>query len=191
MQSAKIISILLIVGILYSACGPKPNVYKESNNKKSKKTIAILPFSNYSGKEDAGKQLSNAFLIELLKRSNLNVIEPGQVDQFMRQERIRSAEQIDLNAANLIRDSLAVDFILIGAVNEYDYVSSGDRQIPLVGFNVRLLDSNSGKIIWAANHSRKGDDGELLFNWGLTTSLTKLAQNSVHDVVSKMKIEQR
>jgi len=179
---------LILLGIF--ACGPKPEVYNISNNNaKSFKTLAILPFSNYSGQEDAGKQLSNAFLIELLKKPNLHIIEPGQVDQFMRQERIRSAEQIDIRTANLLRDSLAIDYILIGAVNEYDYITSGDRQVPLVGFNVRILDANSGGIIWAANHSRKGDDSELLFSWGLTTSLTKLAQKSVRDVVSRLKIE--
>jgi TolB-like protein len=190
MKYTKIILSLILLGILIVACGSKPEVYNISKNDiKYYKTIAILPFSNYSGEEDAGKQLSNAFLIELLKKPNLYIIEPGQVDQFMRQERIRSAEQIDIKTANLLRDSLAIDYILIGAVNEYSYIASGDRQIPLVGFNVRLLDANSGGIIWAANHSRKGDDSEFLFNWGLTTSLTKLAQKSVRDVVSRLKIE--
>ena len=190
MKFSRLAASLIIVGIAIIACGPKPEVfYSDKNNAAAFKTIAILPFSNYSGKEDAGKQISNAFLIELLKKPKLHIVEPGQVDQIMRQERIRSSEQIDLKTANLLRDSLAIDYILIGAVNEYDYISSGDKQVPLVGFNVRLLDATTGRIIWAANHSRKGDDHEILFSWGLTTSLTKLAQNSVRDVVGKLKIK--
>jgi curli biogenesis system outer membrane secretion channel CsgG len=175
-----------------AACGPKPEVYfKRQISFKPQKTIAILPFSNYSGKEDAGKQLSHMFLVELLKKPYFAVVEPGEVDRLMREERIRSSEQIDYAAARLFKDSLAADYILIGAVNEYDYLPRAERQIPLVGFSVRLLDSASGQIVWAANHSQKGDDTELIFGWGLVNSLSKLAQNAVSDVSGRIKIEHK
>ena len=176
--------------LLALSCGPKPEVYFKKNvSFAPSKTIAILPFNNYSGKEDAGKQVANMFLVELLKKPYLNVLEPGEVDKVMREERIRSSEQVDFSTAKIFKERLDADYILIGAVNEFNYLTRGDRETPLVGFSVRLVDTNNGQIVWAATHSRKGDDSELLFGWGLVKSLTKLAQISVGQVVHQIKIE--
>jgi TolB-like protein len=191
MKYTRITALILTLIILSIACGSKPEVYTQKKiSFKPYKTLAILPFSNYSGKEDAGKQVSNAFLVELLKKPFFKILEPGQVDKVLRDERIRSADQIDIQTAQLLKDKLAVDYILIGAVNEFDYLKNGERDIPLIGFSARLLDTSTGQIIWAAYHSRKGDDRELIFNWGLITSLTKLAEISVKDVTDRFKIEQ-
>jgi curli biogenesis system outer membrane secretion channel CsgG len=175
---------------LIGACGPKPDVYfKKQISFKPSRTLAILPFNNYSGKEDAGKQVSNMFLVELLKKPYFSVVEPGEVDRFLRDQRIRSSEQIDYATAKLFKDSLAADYILIGAVNEYSYLTRGEREVPLVGFSVRLLDTNTGQIVWAANHSRKGDDREYLFGWGLVKSLTRLAQITVSQITRRIAVE--
>ncbi len=182
---------IIILSLAFLSCGPKPSVYLQDNNgAKASKTLAILPFDNYSGKEDAGKQVANAFLVELLKNPSFHVVEPGEVDRVMREERIRSSSQIDLNAARLFKDKLSSDYILIGAVNEFDYLKDGDRDVPLVGFTVRLLDTSNGQIVWAANYSRRGDDHELVFGWGLVSSLSELTQISVRDAISRIKIAQ-
>jgi hypothetical protein len=107
----------------------------------------------------------------------------------MREERIRSSDQIPYATAKVFKNKLDVDYILIGAVNEYDYIKNADNVTPLVGFSARILDTSDGQIVWAATHSRKGDDGELIFNWGLVSSLTKLTQISVRDVTASIKIE--
>jgi curli biogenesis system outer membrane secretion channel CsgG len=190
MKTTKIISLLTFLVFVAGACGPKPEVYfRREISFGPSKTIAILPFNNYSGQEDAGKQVSNMFLVEFLKKPYFNVLEPGEVDRIMREERIRSSEQIDFAAAKVFKDRLAADYILIGAVNEFGYLTRGEREVPLIGFSVRLLDTGTGQIVWAANHSRKGDDRELLFGWGLVKSLTKLAQISVGEVTHRIKIE--
>jgi TolB-like protein len=148
-----------------------------------------MPFNNYSGQEDAGKQVSNAFLVELLKKPFFKVVDPGEVDRVMREERIRSSDQIDYETARKLKDQLSTDYILIGSVNEYGLIKSGEREIPIVGFSIRMLDTESGQIVWAASHSRKGDDGESIFGWGTIRSLTKLSEKTVRQVVVGMKAQ--
>jgi TolB-like protein len=190
MRFIKILSFALTIIMFIISCGPKPAVYfRKQISFKPYKTLAILPFNNYSGTEDAGKQVTDAFLVEFLKKPFFNVVEPGQVDGVMRDERIRSSDQINYATAKFFKDKLAADYVLIGAVNEYTYQKKGESETPLVGFSARILDTSNGQIIWAATHSRSGDDAELIFNWGMVTSLTKLTQLCVHDVTSSIKIE--
>lgn len=190
MRQSRISELPVLALVLLMACGPKPQVYfKEQVSFRPSKTIAILPFNNYSGQEDAGKQVSNMFLVELLKKPYFELIEPGEIDKVMREERIRSSEQIDFATAKIFKEKLKADYILIGAVNEYSYLTKSIREIPLVSFSVRLLDTESGQIIWAASHSRKGDDVELIFGWRLVKSLSKLAQISVSQVAEQIRVE--
>jgi len=189
MKSRNSILLLMVAVLLVAACAPSPRVYfKPQIGFRPTKTVAIMPFANLSGKEDAGKQVANAFLVELLKKPFFNVIEPGEVDEVLREERIRSSENIDKENAMILRDKLGADYVMVGAVNEYDYIQKDNRRIPNVGFSVRLIDTSTGEIVWAATHSRKGDDRELIFGWRVIDSLTSLTQSCVSDVMKRLKI---
>jgi polysaccharide biosynthesis protein PelC len=180
--------IILFLGtLLVFGCAPRPSIYSQAGIiRQPVKGLAILPFVNLSGQENAGKLVANAFLVELLKEPGFKIIEPGEIEVVMRNERIRSADQIDYQTAKILKDKLKADYILIGAVNEYAYFNSGSREIPRVSFSVRILDSETGKIVWAAYQSRKGDDKELIFGWGLINSLPNLTVESVKQVLKKM-----
>lgn len=181
-------ALTMLAMLILAQCAPRPRVYfKPQTGFRPYKNLAILPFDNLSGKEDAGKQVANMFLVELLKKSFFRIVEPGEVDRVLREERIRSSDNIDMKNARLLNEKLGADLLLIGAVNEYDYMIIEGRQIPKVGFTVRLLDASNGEIVWAATYSRKGDDTELIFGWGLVSSLSDLAQKSVRDVLKSLK----
>jgi len=167
MRHRQLLLLFLGMTVVIMACGSRPAVYfRPQTTFRPYKTLAILPFSNYSGQEGAGRQVANAFLVELLKKPFFHIVEPGEVDRVMREERIRSSEQIDHQKARIFEERLGADYILIGAVNEYSYLKLGNRDIPIVGFSARLVD----------------------FNWGLVSSLTKLARISVRDVVKRIRI---
>jgi hypothetical protein len=50
-------------------------------------------------------------------------------------------------------------YVLLGSVDEWDYKIGLDGQ-PAVGFTVRLLDLQSGKIVWSGVASASGDSRE-------------------------------
>jgi polysaccharide biosynthesis protein PelC len=184
-------NIIIILALAIVSCGSSPQVFtQKKTTARPYRTLAILPFDNYSGVEDAGKQVSGAFLVELLRQTSFHIVESGEIERVMKEERIRSAGQIDNATAKLLKEKLSADYLLIGAVGEYNYLKEGDRDVPLVGFTVRLLDASTGQIVWAANHSKRGDDGELIFGWRGVSSLSKLTQICVKDVISRIKIEQ-
>jgi TolB-like protein len=165
------------------ACAPGPNVYfRPKTDFRPSKTLAILPFVNLSGQDGAGKQVSNAFLIELLKKPFISVVEPGEVDRILREERVRSADQIDFNTSKLLGNKLRADYLLLGTVNEFEYATVGTRQIPKVSISARLLEASTGQIVWAVYQNRKGDDTELIFGWGFVNSLPKLTMLSAKSV---------
>jgi TolB-like protein len=102
------LTIIYIFLFAVIGCGPKPDIFvKKEINFQPFKTIAIMPFNNFSGQEDAGKQVSNSFLVQLLKKPFFKVVDPGEVDRVMREERIRSSDQIDYETARKLKVQLS------------------------------------------------------------------------------------
>jgi len=190
MKPFRLFAISSFLPILFWACSPGPKIYTQNiNDLRLDISMAVLPFANFSGTEDAGRQVYNAFLVELLNRHSFKILEPGEIDRVLREERVRITDRIDFATIEILKNRLNVDFLLLGSVNEYDYQKSQNREIPRLGFTVRLLDINTGQIVWAANHNRKGDDSELIFGWGIISSLSDLTAQSAHQVVNKIKVD--
>jgi len=87
---------------------------------------------------------------------------------------------LDKTVALRIGKRLGVDTVIYGSVSEYRY-KRGLDEAPVVGINVRMLDVESGKVLWAESRSATGG-----WPWLWEDSLNRLAQKVCHDMVSDM-----
>ena len=56
----------------------------------------------------------------------------------------------------------------------------------MVGVSTRLIDPKNGRILWVGSHFRDGADHETIFGWGRESSLARVAQEVVSDLVTRM-----
>ncbi|RJQ17715.1 MAG: hypothetical protein C4560_08375 [Nitrospiraceae bacterium] len=179
------ISVLLL--ILLAGCGTsmKPfrsNEFKREGNVK----IAILPFDNLSDTQGAGKIMEDYVLVELLKHSPINIIEPGEVASVLSQERIRLATSISRETVNKIGKRLGAGLLIIGVVHEYDMQlatgAGGSGQVPAIAVSLRIIDADTGNIVWAVSAPRRGTDTETVFGIGRIQSMDSLAQKTAEEI---------
>jgi len=186
----KRIGIVIAIIVTLISCGPRPKIYTQNvSDLRLSKSIAVLPFANFSGTEDAGRLVYNAIIVDLLKKRIFRVLEPGEVDKVLREERVRITDKVDLATLEILRKRLQVDYLMVGSVNEYDYQKSQNREVPRIGITLRIIDINTGQIAWAANHNRKGDDSELIFGWRTISSISRLTSVITSQIVNKIKIQ--
>ncbi|HBR16776.1 MAG: hypothetical protein A3G39_04525 [Deltaproteobacteria bacterium RIFCSPLOWO2_12_FULL_43_16] len=177
-----LISLLLIAGCTVSA---KP-VQPSDAGKKIKK-IAVLPFYNMSGQKDAGKIVANVFVTEMFKSGRFRVEEPGNVVQFMIQERMDTIGEIEIERLKILGKRLSVDAVVVGTVEEFDDGRGGAYPSPIVSITARMIDSNSGQLIWSAQNKKKGDDYIIIFDFGEIRSVTTLTQKVVKELIDTIK----
>ena len=87
---------------------------------------------------------------------------------------------LDNISARKIGKLLGVDTVIFGSVSEYRY-KMDLSEVPVVGINIRLLDVESGEILWTASKSKAG-----ISSWFIKDSLNSLAQKTCHELVKTM-----
>ncbi|HEU4436895.1 MAG TPA: hypothetical protein VFR89_05470, partial [candidate division Zixibacteria bacterium] len=148
--------------------------------------IAVLPFENLADDGGAGEKLQKIFLVELLKQNQWQVLEPGEVEQALKELRIRATDKLSAEQARRLQEKLGLDWIFFGTVLEFSTPQTGSNEPPVVSLTARILDAGKGEIIWAAFGSRQGDDSEFLFEVGKVNSTSELAKKIAEGMVAAL-----
>ena len=158
---------------------PKPPDVKETFS------VAVLPFRNESTRKNAGEILALLFVMELSKRGDIDVVEPGEVIQTLLQSRTIMEGGLSLPQADILKTALGVDLVLTGIVMEYqDYI--GDFGYPKVEFSTRVFDMKTHQIVWSSSSYNQGNDGVFFFNQGKVNTAHGMASGMVRSVVEGM-----
>ncbi len=195
--------LIFLAGVTAVGC-VKPHVYIHPSPGLDRiKKIAVMPFDNFTKDDKAGKKVRTNFVIEFLRTGSFNVMDIGEVDKVLHRAGLSySANQ---NAAPIINsprteeettapvplskkigDTLNVEAILIGSVEEYSTQRIVDRITPEVSISARLIDAETGIIIWTAAHMRQGSAGMPILGWGKVTSLSVLSQRVIEEMVNSL-----
>ncbi|HET9951360.1 MAG TPA: hypothetical protein VFS09_06135 [Candidatus Eisenbacteria bacterium] len=142
--------------------------------------IALLPFENLTGREDQGRHFTQAFLAELAGSGAAEVVDMGQVEATVEKLRIRAPASPDREQLAMLAESLQVRYVLLGSVMEARMLRTADGETPAAGVSLRLVETATAKIVWAAVKVKTGDEHESVFGWGREDSaerlLTQLAE---------------
>jgi len=76
---------------------------------------------------------------------------------------------------------------VVGTVEEFDDGRGGAYPSPIVSITARMIDSNSGQLIWSAQNKKKGDDYIIIFDFGEIRSVTTLTQKVVKELIDTIK----
>jgi len=153
--------------------------------------MAVLPFDNVTKEPDAGRILTNNVLTYLLSTGQFDVVEPGAVDKAVTDARLRVGEGLEPQAAQKLGQSLGVRLLLVGLVEDYDYIRIGSDTYPAVSFSARIIDAQNGNIVWAASVSRTGADNVKVFDMGRISSMGKLCKLAVSTMAQKLAASSR
>lgn len=148
-----------------------------SEDIRSIKTIAIIPFDNLSGENYSTDFNFNDFLYDYFKSKNPDVVNKNELEQFFIKRRIRNISSISRSTVRSLGKALSVDAIIIGSINEL----SGDEN-PNVDLDVQMIDTLDSSIIWMNTVSISGDDFATFLGIGKISSIEKLVEIAVKDL---------
>jgi len=150
------------------------------------KSLAVLSFDNISGHQDAGKKVVNLLLTELASTELFEIAEMGEVEKTLRSLRIRTTAELDSSRLRNLGEQLNVQVVIVGSVDEYELCQESGRTVPAVAISARMLQVQTGDILWAISHTRDGDDWETVFGFGRIISLSQLAQIVISEMVESL-----
>lgn len=180
--------VLLILGL---ACGPAPRTYLNDDIAALKGyRVALLPLDNLSDVDGASTKVDEIVLVELLHLGLFDVVDPGEVEKVLMELRIRRTYELTREEITALSEKLDIRALLTGSVLEYgsrESRSAGGTSVPTVSVVLRMIEAASGRILWAASHSRTGDDAEKVFGVGRVRNQSKLSKTLIKDMLESMR----
>lgn len=150
------------------------------------KKVAVLPFENLSGDNQAGERVRKAVIAELLAAGVLDVVEPGQVNLTLNRAGVQSLTTISTEDLKKLGAALATQLLFLGSVDVYDRLNFGGGTFPEVTVNLRAVDAQSGTIVWSAMTTTGGVTVTgRLFGVGADT-MTEATQKSVRAALTTL-----
>ena len=156
---------------------------KSSDRPSTSPAFAVIPFDNLSDQQNAGN-IATRYLLSEMVEHGWTVIEPGAVnDAALRLGKVPRGE-VDRTLLEYLRDSLGVDVVITGTVNEFQPGRS-DVAPPLVALDARLLHAKDGKIIAALDDARDGGETGTIIRTGPGNSLGRLTKKALENMVKR------
>ncbi len=189
----KKITILLLFFIFTIGCGIRVAIKKDYNFS-SIHRIAVLNFSNYYTDINSGRVVADEFVHQLIK-SGFDVVERSELDTLLREKKLAGTTNISVNSAKSIGKILGVDTFITGTVTKFipdnkERIYFKDEQGNIqeetflieaeVGVTARMIDVNTGYIVWSASYNYEGFDIESSVSTVVSTLL-----NSLNKLITK------
>lgn len=136
--------------------------------------IAILPFLNVSGDLQGP-----AFVVPLvgpaLRDRGYEVVEPEALEEFLARRRVRAPSRLGPEPLLTLGREFGADFALLGSVDLFADIAGN----PQVGVSCRLLETATGRLVWANAAGFTGDDFTGFMGLGTVTAPEVLAARTV------------
>jgi hypothetical protein len=103
---------------------------------------------------NAGSIMADIFAEHLLGSGLYEVVERRKIVRLMREFEIDTGDLFATDKMNKLQQVLNVDGLVVGVVMEYGDWRGKLNWGGVVGFSARLVDVDSGSLIWAASANR-------------------------------------
>ena len=181
------VAVLAALVAVCAGCGSHPAYYKGGAAALPDSTpVAVLPLMNFTADVNAPDIVANAVMVELLASGRFRVVDPGLVEEAIQNQRIRFSDRLPPETLHALATALGVKYVFVGTVSDFGFVRESGVDIPTVSFALRMVDCDNGSIVWAATHSKRGDDSEKMFTLGRIDTLEELTTLAAHEMTLTM-----
>ncbi|MBU1405739.1 MAG: hypothetical protein KKE83_11955 [Proteobacteria bacterium] len=119
--------------------------------------IAVLPVENNSKDEFAPELVRDITITRILAMKLFDVTDKGLVDSFLREEAIDPGKPLDAGAIKRLGQKLNVQSLLLTTLDLAAESRKGTMSYPEVSVTLRLLEVETGLVIWQAGGHQSGD----------------------------------
>ncbi len=177
---------LTVTGL--TACSSNPHYFHaEPSTFDAAGAVAVLPLTNLTQSDKAADVVMNALVVELLDLGTFEVVDPGIVEIVVLEKRLRLTDRLPLETIQEIGDQLQVTYLLVGSIHDFDMIRRRSDALPSVSISLRIIRVSDGRIVWAATHSRRGDDAESVFGLGRISTVEQLATVMVKQMIGTLR----
>jgi len=182
----QIIPLLLLVGL--AACSAHSSgVFRDPNmDFGAIQTIAVMPFSNETREQTAADRVRDVFINKLLSTGAAYVQPVGEVRRGIMRAGISDPTAPSPEEVVKFAGIVKADAVILGSVKEYGEVRSGTSSATSISVSMQMLETQTGRIVWAASSTKGGITfGDRLLGGG-GEPMNIVTEKAVDDIIDKL-----
>jgi TolB-like protein len=149
--------------------------------------VAILPFENGTERRGAALIMDDLMLVGLFRARHFEVVDSGETRRVLGSLGLAPYGAIDLESLRSVGEAAGVDAVILGRVEDYNEgLRPAASTSPSIAVNARMLDVKSGKILWMGYHEARGEDSQVVLEFGKIKSMVPLAMKVIGEMVQTM-----
>lgn len=122
------------------------------------RVVAVMPFQ--AATELIGTSVSDLLVTEILRSGRCELVERTQLSKVLQEAEVSLAGLTDTKAVELGK-MLGAQGVIVGSVDEYGMVSRKGYTYASVGISARLIDTNTGSVVWSVSHASTATSPEV------------------------------
>ncbi|MFH7319807.1 hypothetical protein ACHHRT_04245 [Desulfurivibrio sp. D14AmB] len=119
--------------------------------------VAVLPLQNNSRDDFAPEMLRDILITRVFSQGLFDVVDKGLVDSLLRENAIEPGQALDSHLIKRLGQGLNAQALLLGTVDVAAEGRKGSVVYPELAMTLRLVDVDSGLVIWQAGGNASGD----------------------------------
>ncbi len=167
--------------------GP-PGVYRDPMMETDPpKRLAVLPFENGTERRGAALIVDDLMDVALFQAGRFELVDSGEVRRALQALGLAPYGAIDLDSLGKIGEALGADAVILGRVEEYNEgLRPGTSTSPSMALDARMLDVRTGRIVWMGYHAARGEDSQIVLEFGKIKSMVPLAMKVIAELIGTM-----
>ena len=152
--------LVVMVLLLSSGCAgkhSKKSYLREDVDLSFVNKIAVMPFVNHTSNIFVAKRAREIVVTQVLAMGLFDVADKGIVDSRLVEEAISPEEPIDPVTLKRLGQRLSSQAFLMGSVDLAGDQSRGRKTFSELSLTLRLVDANTGLVLWQASGYRNGE----------------------------------
>ncbi len=151
------------------------------------KRVAVLPFENGTERGGAALIVDDLLVVSLVRVGLFEMADPGEVAYGLQTLGLAPYGAIDLDALRNIAGKAGVDAVILGRVEDYNEgLRPGTSTSPSIAIEARMLETKTGRILWMGYHEGRGEEYQIVLEFGKIKSMVPLAMRVIAELVSTM-----
>lgn len=149
--------------------------------------VAVLPFENGTERRGAALIVDDLMVVALFQVGRFAMADPGEVRRALQTLGLAPYGGIELDALQKIGEAIDVDALVLGRVEDYNEgLRPGRSTSPSIALDARMLDTRTGRILWMGYHAARGEDSQIVLEFGKIKSMLPLALKVILELVGTM-----
>jgi hypothetical protein len=146
--------------------------------------VCLLPLDNISGMPDSGRIVFDVLSLRLAAAAGFEVVEPAALRAAALKAGIASFRSVTSDDLLRLAPAVGTPLFLRGTIYTYRDPTGNAASAPEIQLEISLVDVQAGRVLWTAQHGRRGSDYVGFLMRGAVSNTVALTDRVVGEMIA-------